>query len=325
MELPGGLTSRPFEPKDLDAVYALAAAYDLDMLGEFHVGKADIEGFWNIPNFDIAADSMGIFDGSVLAACAEIQMGKYLDVCVHPDYRGRGLGSLLAAWSEDQLRKGGAAKAFQSAPVADSAALAIFAARGYDKASTSWVLAFPADVTIPQRELPEGYAVRPFNPGVEERMVYEVVQVAFGEWPERARTPFEDWKVLIFDRKGFHPDKLLVATYADEVIGVCSVIDGDRAGWIQNLAVDKAHRNRGIAQVLLAKAFEGTRSRGLDRAELGTDSRSGALGLYEKLCMRVTQSYEDWSLELHAHVNMDVTPTLYDQAVDRSPQGEKEE
>ncbi|MEO6472939.1 MAG: GNAT family N-acetyltransferase [Aeromicrobium sp.] len=298
MPLPERLTSRALESSDLDAVYRVGVAYDLDTVGEPNLDKADIEAYWKMPNFDLVNDSLGAFEGESLVAFAQVIMGKYIDVCVHPDFRGQGIGTALGQWSEDRLRDSGAAKAFQSAPAVDSGALELFAQRGYVKAWTSWVLALPADADIPRRELDEGYEVRPFVPGVEDEAAYEVVQVAFGEWPERERTPYEDWRAVVFDREGFSPDNLLVATLGDEVVGVCYVIDGERAGWVQNVAVDKAHRNHGIAQVLLAQAFEGTRSRGLERAELATDSRTGALGLYEKLGMHVTQSYEDWSLAL---------------------------
>lgn len=298
MNVPEGFTARPIVRSDLDAVYGVGAAYDIEMLGELDLEKADIEAYWNMPTFDLAADTIGIFDGSGLTACAQVVMGKYIEVCVHPDHRGRGLGTLLAGWSENRLRESGAVKGFQSAPVIDKVALQLFANRGYRLAWTSWVLEFPEEVTIPQRDLPDGYQVRPFVPGVEDEAAYELVQVAFGEWPERTRTPYADWRAVVFEREGFRADNLLVATFDSEVVGVCYVIDGERSGWVQNVAVDKAHRRRGIAQVLLARAFEGTRSRGLVRAELATDSRSGALGLYKNLGMRVTQAYEDWSLEL---------------------------
>lgn len=298
MEHAEGFDVRALEPADLDALVAVAEAYDIAMVGEPELEKADFESLWRMPTFDLATDTRGVFDDSRLIGFSQIMLGTYIEVCVHPDHHGRGIGTELGQWAERRLRDSGAEKAFQSAPVTDAAALSIFAERGYELSYTTWSLALPAETVIPQRELDEGYAVRPFVPGVEDEDVYEVVQVAFGEWPDRKRTPYEDWRALVFEREGFTPEKLLVALRQDEVIGVCYVIDGERAGWVQNVAVARAHRNHGIAQVLLARAFEGTRARGLERAELATDSRTGALGLYEKLGMHVTHSFEDWSLTL---------------------------
>ena len=298
MKLPEGFTARQLMRSDLDDMYAVAEAYDIEMLGEPDLEKADIEAFWRMPNFHLDTDSLSVFDGLRLTAYAEVMMGKYIDLCVHADYRGRGIGTALGQWAEDRLRAMGATTAIQSAPLTDKLALQIFADRGYDRGWTSWALALPSDVAIPQRELAEGYAVRPFIPGIEDEAVYEVIQTAFGEWPDRERTPYEDWRAVVFGRETFNPDNMLVATRGEHVVGVCYVVDGERAGWVNSLAVDKAHRHRGIAQVLLARAFEGTRSRGLKRAELATDSRTGALGLYENLGMHVTQTYEDWTLRL---------------------------
>lgn len=296
MNLPEGFTSRALEFGDLDAVYAVGAACDTVTIGEPDLDKADIEAYWKAPSFSFARNTLGVFDGLQLTALAHVRRGKHFDICVHPDYQGRGLGTALAEWAEGRARSAGEPKGFQSAPVADEAALRIFAKRGYSLAWTSWVLALPASATIPWRELHEDYDVRPYRPGAEERAAYEVVQTAFGEWPDRPRTPFEDWEVMVLGRETFTPDNLLVATFRDEVVGVCWVVDGDRAGWVHAVAVDKAHRNRGIAQVLLAQAFAGTRSRGLERAELATDLRTGALGLYESLGMQVTRTYEDWTI-----------------------------
>lgn len=116
MELPEGFTARPLVRSDIDDVYAVAEAYDIEMLGEPGMEKADIEGLWKMPNFHLDTDSLGVFDGPRLMAYAEVFMGKYVELCVNADYRGRGLGTVLAQWSEDRLRDMGAAKAIQSAP-----------------------------------------------------------------------------------------------------------------------------------------------------------------------------------------------------------------
>ena len=54
----------------------------------------------------------------------------------------------------------------------------------------------PAEFTarpLVRSDLDEGYAVRPFIPGIEDEAFYEGIQTAFGEWPDRERTPYEDW------------------------------------------------------------------------------------------------------------------------------------
>ena len=69
-------------------------------------------------------------------------------------------------------------------------------------------------------------------------------------------------------------------------------------GWIQQLATEANHRHRGIATALLGTAFAGFRERGRTRAGVSTDSRTGALDLYERVGMRVERSYTRYTKRL---------------------------
>jgi ribosomal protein S18 acetylase RimI-like enzyme len=57
-------------------------------------------------------------------------------------------------------------------------------------------------------------------------------------------------------------------------------------------------RGRGIARSLLLHAFTETRARGGKACELSTDSRTGALTLYEHVGMRVKHSFVHWARSL---------------------------
>jgi ribosomal protein S18 acetylase RimI-like enzyme len=70
-------------------------------------------------------------------------------------------------------------------------------------------------------------------------------------------------------------------------------------GWIQQVATKATHRHRGLARALLHHAFGVYRDRGKRTVELSTDSRTGALGLYEKVGMRVISSYTNYVIELN--------------------------
>ncbi len=69
-----------------------------------------------------------------------------------------------------------------------------------------------------------------------------------------------------------------------------SVDSGDTA-YVDQLAVTREHRGLGLARALLVDAFTRGRARGRTRCELSTDSRTGALGLYEKVGMSVTSTW----------------------------------
>ncbi len=163
---------------------------------------------------------------------------------------------------------------------------------GYRVRWTSWVLKLPEGATIPERDLPDGYVVRTAEPG-ELRAAHDVLEDAFLEWSERDREPFEDFEAATTGRPGFEPWNLRVALDpAGEVVGVSLVLvsDNGTTGYVDRLAVRRDQRNRGLAQALLVDSFARAREHGTTTSELSTDSRTGALGLYERVGMVPTAS-----------------------------------
>ena len=56
--------------------------------------------------------------------------------------------------------------------------------------------------------------------------------------------------------------------------------------------------DKGLARALLADSFAEARQHGATRSELTTDSRTGALGLYEKVGMEVTSNWVNLAIDL---------------------------
>lgn len=80
------------------------------------------------------------------------------------------------------------------------------------------------------------------------------------------------------------------------VVGVAfTIVDSTGCGYLHQLAVDRPHRGRGLAQALLADGFGRARAHGATRSELSTDSRTGALDLYLKVGMEVIAT---WTLRM---------------------------
>jgi GNAT superfamily N-acetyltransferase len=155
----------------------------------------------------------------------------------------------------------------------------------------SWVLRLPAGTTVPERPLPEGYAVRTATEA-EHPACWTVQEDAFLEWSRRDREPFERWQAEIVRRPGFEPWNLRVVTDpAGEVVAMAVVQLSPSCAFIARLATRADQRGRGLAQALLVDAFAVAAQHGATVSELSTDSRTGALGLYEKVGMRVVS---DW-------------------------------
>jgi ribosomal protein S18 acetylase RimI-like enzyme len=150
---------------------------------------------------------------------------------------------------------------------------------------------------IAGRELPAGYAVRPFTLADAEA-VYNVVLDAFGEWESSPQRSFADWRAHILDRPHVDPSAFRVATHEGEVVGAAIVFDSADEAWVAQLAVAKPHRGRGVAQQLLAETYAAARARGIPHAGLSTDTRTGALDLYRRLGMRVLFTLKNYELPL---------------------------
>jgi GNAT superfamily N-acetyltransferase len=274
--------------EDAEAVFRLMEASEQHDVGEAAIDLEDIVGDWQRPSFDLASQSVGVVADGRLVAYAEVVNGRYADAAVLPSWRGRGIGTWLAGWTQTEARRQGGSLVGMPVPQGSDGDR-LLESIGYHVAWTSWVLELPRGAIIEPQPLPDGYAVRAFRAG-EEPVVYQVIEDAFNEWPDRAAVPFEDWAARVVRRPGFEPEHLrVVADPSGDIVGVGWVLPSRDSGYVMSLAVRKDQRGRGLARALLVDCFAVSRRAGMARAELSTDSRTGALGLYERVGMEITQ------------------------------------
>ena len=297
--LPEGLTTRPLEKSDANAVFRLMAAQEQDYLGHVAIEEADIVSDWARPSHDLASRSVGVLDGDTLVAYAELMGADRADTAVLPSYRGRGIGTWLAHWLLDLGRSLGSSVVGMPVPQG-SPADRLLDELGFRVRWTSWVLTLPEGATIPERALPEGYVVRTAQPD-DLRAAHDVLEDAVLEWSERDREPFEDFMAATSGRPGFEPWNLRVALDPDgAVVGVSLVLvsDDGATAYVDRLAVRRDQRNRGIAQALLDDSFARGREHGTRTSELSTDSRTGALPMYERVGMKVDHVWVNRAMDL---------------------------
>jgi len=299
VDIPSGLDHRPLRLDDARAVFEVMAAQELVDVGEVAIEEADIVGDWSRPVFDVASSTVGVFDGDRLVAYGEVGTGGRGDAAVDPAYRGRGLGTAIALWMQDNARSKGVAEIGMPVP-AGSAGDRLLDALGYRVRWESWGLELPAGATVPARELPPGYVVREADPS-EYEQCWTLQEDAFLEWSARERETYDDWLAQITGRPGFAPWNLrVVVDPAGRVVsfGWVQLSEDGTTSFIARLATNQAERGRGLAQALLVDAFAVGREHGAVRSELSTDSRTGALGLYEKVGMHVTSTWVNRAIEL---------------------------
>ena len=296
--LPAGLTTRPLERTDSRAVYELIAASERHDIGTAEIEEADLVSDWGRPSFDLATSSVGVLDGDRLVAYAELTSDTRADAHVHPAHRRRGIGTALAAWVRATARARGSAVVGSPVPQGSDGDR-LLESLGYFVRWESWVLELPEGAEIEAQPLPPGHSIRSAETEEDQRAVWTVLEDAFLEWSERERESFEDFSAEVMGRPGFEPWQLRLVVDGDGVpVGACHLIifrgDGqtdEPAGYVQSLGVRRDRRHQGLARALLADAFAHARAVGAQSSELSTDTRTGALGLYERVGMRVRQTW----------------------------------
>lgn len=286
---PAGFTTRPLSMSDTAAVFDVYAAQQRHDLGRVEVDEEDIVAEWQRPSFDVSACTIGVFDtDDRMVGVAEYLRHERYDAAVHPDARGRGIGTWLAAWVRATAAAAG--ERIIGMPVPEgSPGDALLEALGYHVRWTSWVLRLPEGRTIEERPLPPGYALRIADEADQEQ-VWHTIEDAFLEWSKRDKQSLDDFLAEVWGRPGFEPWNVQVVTGPDgAVVGAVFAVNTDAGDgletYVARIAVSGDHRNLGLAQALLVAAFAAGRERGALTGALSTDSRTGALTLYEKVGM----------------------------------------
>jgi GNAT superfamily N-acetyltransferase len=296
VSLPDGLLARPLARDDLDDTVAMVNACELRDSGELMVDRADLLADSRREGFDTGSDWVGVFDGDRIVAWAMIVQRGRAWADVHPDVRGRGIGTWLRRWTEDRARGLGSETVGQTIDDARTEVVGMLGRAGYTPRDTSWIL----HMDHPERPgaplPPTGIDLRAFRQKDEDE-VLAMFEKAFSEQEGRTPSPPATWLAMVTQREGFEPEDLVVALADDRIVGGAFLIDADEI-WISQLAVDREFRHRGIARALLQTAFARSFDRGYSRTSLSTDSGSGALSLYERLGMTVRRSFTRHELDV---------------------------
>ena len=292
-----GYTSRPLNVDDTAAVYDLETAGEAFDDGVVEVDLSDLEADWRRPSFDPATMSIGVSHGDQLVAYATVFKGR-AEALVRPDYRGQGIGTALVRWTRRVARADGRDSVGQTISKNERSAEALFRASDYEYGHTSWILeAGLSDQAVPSHSaLPGGYRFHPYRQGEDEREIFALIDTAFDEW--RGSTSesmgFDNWAASTLYR--LEPELVILITHAECIAGTAIGHDygPHGGGWIQEVAVAREHRRQGLGRALLEEGFRRFRDLGRRQCGASTDSRTGALGLYERSGMSVRRSCVRW-------------------------------
>lgn len=287
--LPPGYRARPASADDTHDIHRLVKACERELFGQVKTDVGRIAADFARPGLVPELDTLLIHDGAGrLAARSWVQRRSEVDV--HPGHRGRGLGTALLVWAEGRARQAGSARLVQTVPDGDTDAVELMRSRGFEPMVTEWLLEFrmPREPAVP--EPPPGITVRPFRDG-DARAAHRLVEDAFDEWQDR-RKSYEEWARHTIERPSFDPAMSALAFADGQLVGAVLTLDPPDTGegYVEQVAVRRDHRGRGIARLLLLTAFRACHQRGKRACVLGTHSDTGALNLYLRVGMTVRHS-----------------------------------
>src|SRR5439155_10470061 len=154
---PPDFAVRSARPDDAEAVLELIEP-------EHRFGLDDIRNEWR--RTDLERDTWAWErDGRLVAFGILRSRGEELSVngFVHPDFRGRGLGTAILQATETRAREGGARKLDNGILAADRAAAGLLEADGDREVRHDYVMAIELDPPPPAPEWPESLEPRPFE------------------------------------------------------------------------------------------------------------------------------------------------------------------
>jgi mycothiol synthase len=226
------------------------------------------------------------------AAGQEGEIANIVDEsCVHPDFRGRGIGGRLVELAESWARERSLPRLHMHA-VTDEARR-LFEARGFELVRYFWRMEILLDDEPVRTDPPDGFTIRSYEPGADDEALYAMHQEAFAEHWEFAPYPLEDWLRWRTTRGDYLPELWQLAFEGDELAGAALGFGQTGLGWILDLAVAPKWRKRGLGLALLQRSFRELYRGGFTQIGLEVDSENetGATRLYERAGMRVTRRY----------------------------------
>ncbi len=293
---------------DIDAMHSIHAAADAIDHPTWITPRADIADTFDLSHIDHARDSIIGFgaDGTPIA-CASSFLHATRDEKlvvnmfghVHPQWRRRGIGTMLLPWglarARQQLAEAGAdlpaeIKLYAEAINTDKHKLAERAGFTAER----WFTTMERDMAdaVEHRDALDGIRVVEYTPD-HALAALEARNDAFRDhWGSLPSTE-ETWRKFV-DGEFLRPDLSFLALDDDDrLVAFClaSVIEDDwealgaSHSYIDLIGVVRSHRGQGLAPLVISRTLAATATAGLERAVLDVDtaSQTGANTLYERL------------------------------------------
>ncbi|MDG4803368.1 GNAT family N-acetyltransferase [Micromonospora sp. WMMD980] len=223
--------------------------------------------------------TLGVWHGADLVAAASVDADRTPATAtglVHPAWRGRGIGTRLLDWADEQAA---GANLLLTTETWTADAEVLFTARGFERTFLEWVLRHDLDAP-PDVAAPDGVTVQPATLGPE---LFGVYRASFADRPGFVEPAADEWLGDLRDDEDYRPELSLVARGPNgDTAGFVTVL----GNWIDQVGVVPGWRGRRIGAYLVARVLGGLAEAGADGAWLCVNDDNPAAGLYRRLGFR---------------------------------------
>ena len=176
----------------------------------------------------------------------------------------------------------------------DARRIAWLEANGYTHRRSFFDLQRGIEPPLAPADLPDGVALERYRPGEDDEAVYALIYVdaAWAEVPGHTERSLEAW------RSTLGPDyRRWVARRDGRPVGwVAGRVFPDGRGWVEQLAVARSERGRGLGHALLLHSLAELRERGATSLTLGVQGENdSATGLYRSVGFEVEREWRVYS------------------------------
>lgn len=303
--LPDGYSIRAPILADATEVAALVNTTAHDEVGGSTTAVEDILSQWEDPERTIEDEDWLVIapNGQIVGYLELYEYPPYtvfeFDGYVHPEHRGKGIGSALLGTIERRARR-------EMHPVAIGERVTLqtrvwntafpahdlLGAHGYTHIRDWRQMEISFEADLPAATWPEGFAVRTMVRGQDEQVLFATIEEAFADHWGHSPMPFVEFLYYSIEgAPGFDADLTYFVTVGDDVAGaaICSASRSGEPeiGWVSRLGVRRGYRGKGVGLSLLQHIFNEMHSRGKRGVGLNVDGSSltGTDRLYERARM----------------------------------------
>lgn len=327
--LPDGYRSRPARMDDLEATVEMFNIDARRTVGTDKYISQEVGNDWQTPGFNLDTDSLIVLspDDTVAGFYEVWDLDPHVSIdCwgrIHPEHSNRGLGTFLLEWAQKRALHA-IPKAPPNARVTmecssislNQGAQDLFTDVGMQLVRHWLRMVIDLDNPPPFPQYPDEIEIRTLVVDQDEWQLTNAMVEAFRDHWGFVESPIEEeherWLHFVKNNQDFDPSLCFLAWDGDQLAGasLCwpQSHDDPDMGWVNELAVRRPWRNRGLGLALLQHTFcVFYRHRKL-RVGLGVDAENltGAMRLYEKAGMHSIpeRQYVTYEKELRPGVDL---------------------